>query len=382
MKVLFTTLREPSHLLAITPFISAFQRGGHEVAVAAPPDFGERVTATGATFFAFGHPGEEGLKGTWARMRGMSTEELKQIAWGELFAGLCAGAAIPGLIETIERWKPSLVASESHEFAGHVAAAKVGVRHIRVAICAEAAEHEIRSCAAPYVDAHRRSWGLPPDPDGEQIRKEGAVTLFPPSFDAKDPAGSPVLHFRVAQREAAPLPDWWNGSNAPFVYMTLGTVAGRFEAIHATYRAMLDAIADQPVRALLTVGSNLPLEALGDVPANVHVARFVPQDDVIPHAAAVLCHGGSGTVLSVLAAGVPMVIVPQFADQPYNAERVAALGSGIALPLVNVGREALGEAVSRVVREASFRTAARAIADEIRALPLVDEVGSALEERE
>jgi hypothetical protein len=107
MKVLFTTLREPSHLLALAPFISALRRAGNEVGVAAPPDFAERVAATGATFFAFGHPGDEGLKATWTRMRDVSNGELTRVAWGELFAGLCADAAIPGQIETIERWQPS-----------------------------------------------------------------------------------------------------------------------------------------------------------------------------------------------------------------------------------------------------------------------------------
>ena len=44
-----------------------------------------------------------------------------------------------------------------------------------------------------------------------------------------------------------------------------------------------------------------------------------------------VCHGGFGTVRGGLTAGVPMAVLPLFADQPYNAARVAEIGAGIAL---------------------------------------------------
>ena len=115
------------------------------------------------------------------------------------------------------------------------------------------------------------------------------------------------------------------------------------------------------------------------MPANVHVERFVPQDDVLPHAQAVLCHGGSGTVLGALAAGVPLVVVPMFADQPYNAERVAAAGAGLAIPQQEAGPENVRQALMRVLGEDSFRASAQNIASEMGALPPVEDAGLALE---
>jgi len=50
--------------------------------------------------------------------------------------------------------------------------------------------------------------------------------------------------------------------------------------------------------------------------AHVHIARWVPQADVLRHARVVVCHGGSGTTLGALAAGVPLVVTPLFDDQP------------------------------------------------------------------
>jgi UDP:flavonoid glycosyltransferase YjiC (YdhE family) len=100
---------------------------------------------------------------------------------------------------------------------------------------------------------------------------------------------------------------------------------------------------------------------------------------VIPHAAAVLCHGGSGTVLGALAAGTPLVVAPMFADQPYNAACVAAIGAGLAVPTGVRNAEALRAALARVISEESFRASAQRMAREIAALPTVDDAALEIE---
>jgi len=90
----------------------------------------------------------------------------------------------------------------------------------------------------------------------------------------------------------------------------------------------------------------------------------------MPHAAAMVCHGGSGTVNLGLAAGVPIVVVPLFADQPYNARRVEAVGAGLALEPSDLAL--LPDAVRAVLAERSYRESAGLIARETSALPTVD----------
>jgi UDP:flavonoid glycosyltransferase YjiC (YdhE family) len=379
MRVLFTSLRNSSHFLPLVPFIDACRRSGHEVAVASPSDFAERAAATGAAFFPFGHPGEERLRPLWMRLREVSGEETMRIATGEIFAGACAGAAIPALLETLERWRPSIVVRETQEYAAVVAAEKLGIPHIRVAIHAPSAENQIFGYAAPSVDGHGRAAELSPDPDGERLLRETSLTLFPASLEAQGIPLATVSRFRASPPKAPPLPDWWGALAGPLVYATLGTVVGGFDILRAAYRPVLDALADMPVRALLTIGADLPLEALGEVPPNVHIERFVPQGDVIPHAAAVICHGGSGTVLGAIAGGVPLVVAPMFADQPFNAARVAAAGAGIALPTSQATAATLRQALGRVLEEPSFRLAARRLGQEIALLPSVDEAPAVIE---
>ncbi len=90
----------------------------------------------------------------------------------------------------------------------------------------------------------------------------------------------------------------------------------------------------------------------------------------------VVCHGGSGTVLGALAAGAPLVVAPFGADQPRNAQRIAEVGAGLAVP--NPDAATLRAAIERVLAEGAFRTNARKMADEIAALPALDRAVDAL----
>lgn len=378
MRVLFTSLRNSSHFLPLVPFIDACRRRGHEVGVAAPAEFATRAADVGAAFFPFGHPGEARLGPMWKRMHGASPAEINRVAIGEIFAGECAGSAIPALLETVDAWRPSVIVRESQEYAALVAAATRGIPQVRVAISAPSGEVSVYENAVPYLDAHLRAAGLPPDPAGARLAGETALTLFPASLEL--PAtGAPVHRYRALRGEAPPLPDWWGGRTGPFVYVTMGTVVGGFDMLRSAYRTVLDALVDLPARVLLTIGGDLAIEALGEVPAHVRVERFVPQDQVIPHAAAVVCHGGSGTMLGAAAAGVPVVVTPMFADQPFNAERAVAAGVGLALPTRELAAAPLRQALARVLEEPSFRAAAQRIAVEIAGLPSVDDAALNLE---
>ena len=157
MKVLFTTLRNTSHFLPLVPFLQACRRRGHEVAVAAPADLAERVAATGAAFFPFGHPGDAGLGPIWARLRTIPDEEKSRVVISDIFAGACAGAALPGLLETVQRFAPSIIVRESQEYAAVIVGDKLGIPHVRVSITAASRDDELLSYALPSIEKHRAS---------------------------------------------------------------------------------------------------------------------------------------------------------------------------------------------------------------------------------
>ncbi|MBA3421295.1 MAG: hypothetical protein H0U12_05290 [Thermoleophilaceae bacterium] len=131
---------------------------------------------------------------------------------------------------------------------------------------------------------------------------------------------------------------------------------------------------------LLTTGEAMSDGQLAPPGPHVHVARWVAQADVLPQARVVVCHGGSGTTLGTLAAGVLLVVTPLFADQPQNGGRVAAVGAGIVVEPRDDGavRSAvdpadLRDAIGAVVADGAYAQAAGRVASDMRQLPPVDE---------
>ena len=74
-------------------------------------------------------------------------------------------------------------------------------------------------------------------------------------------------------------------------------------------------IAPLDVDILVAVGPEGDPTLLGEVPSNVHVERFVAQSAVLPMVDLIVQHGGIGTVLGALGAGLPQLVLPQGADQ-------------------------------------------------------------------
>ena len=378
MRALFTSTQGTGHFNPLVPFARAFERAGHEVMFAGPPALGGSVEAAGFRFWQFDAPPEDELGAIWARVPELPPDDANIVVIGEIFGRLNTTAALPKLRAAIEEWRPDVVLRDPNEYAGAVAAELHAVPHARVAICLASSEELALGLARRPLDAIREAEGLAPDPDASALRDSPWLTTFPAGLDEGHMPDTHRFHDPAWDEEPKELPDWWPGrGDQPLVYVTFGSVAGQFPQALPAYGVALSAVAGLPVRVLLTVGRDLDLGALPDTPGNVHVEPWVPQQDVLAHASAAVVHGGSGSTLGALAFGVPLVVIPLFADQPYNARRVHEVGAGIA---VEPDREdipatiaPLRAAIEAVLEEPSYRDSAEALAAEVRAEPPVDE---------
>jgi UDP:flavonoid glycosyltransferase YjiC (YdhE family) len=372
MRVLFTTKAGAGHFGPLIPFAHAFRRAGADVLIAAPREAAAMVRAEGLPLWAFDDPPAGERDAIFASVRHQSDEAAHGRVAGDIFARIDARAAYPGVLAACRAWGPDVVISEITEFSGPLAAEAVGVPAVCVGISQQGKEERVTSVVVTAVNELRAHFGLASDPDGERMLATPYFTLIPAALeDPATPAARPALRFRGAHVGPRPSQGWQEGEH-PLVYVTFGSVAPAMEFFPGLYRAAIDALATLPVRLLVTVGRQRDPAELGALPANARAERWVPQAEVMPHAAAMVCHGGSGTVTMGLAAGVPMAVVPLFADQPWNAERVAAIGAGIAL---DGGFDAVAElraAVSRLVLDPVYRASAARVAEEIRRLPPVD----------
>ena len=368
MRILVATTAGAGHFAPLVPFAAACRDGGHEVRVAAPASFAAAVRNAGFQHAPLADAPADEIGPVFQRLPSLSTEDANTVIVRDVFAGIDVRAALPAMQAVVDEWRPDVILRETVEFASYLVAESHDIPHAQVAMSLTSMEE----FAFPLVDAPLRELGSQAGAAG--LSAAVRLSLVPESLeDGAKPAQRRTYRFRQAamERSDVTLPsEWWSDSTAPLVYMTFGSVAASIGFFPDFYRAMLDAIAELPARVLLTVGNAGDPEELGPLPPNVHVERWWPQDQVMPHAAAMLVHGGFGTMLAGLAAGVPMVVVPLFAlDQYANARRIEAVGAGRALSEGISALPRVRAAVEQVLDDGAYRAAARALADEMAGLP-------------
>jgi len=392
-----TTRGSSGHVLPLAPFGQACLRAGHEVLVAAQRQHRANVERAGLAFSPVGDPPEHEWKPLLGQFGQLGIEAANELMIGEYFARIDTRAALPGLIAIVEDWQPDVIVRESWEFASTLVAEMCGIPLVRVGLGLAAVEEAAIRLASAALDEQRAVIGLPRDPAGDRLRDTPYFTMVPAPLE--DPAAAtPARAHRFAHGRPAggpatvPLTDWWPGNDDPLVYLTFGSVtAGRhLPYFPAVYRVAIDALAPLRARILVTIGDHRDLGELGPLPPNVHAERWVPQDAVAPHAAAIVCHGGYGSTLGALRHGVPLVVLPLFSlDQWANAAAVARAGAGVALDAELGTRRVLGlpgtatldelaPAVERVLTNPSYRREARRIGDATHALAPVEAAVDAL----
>ena len=318
---------------------------------------------------AGGEPSEEQVAAIRERLPVAPAAEALVLGNRELFGRLAADAMLAGMEDAWRDWGPDLVLRDPAEYASAVLAARTRTPIAQVAISLAQAEAGSIAAAAPALEQHRR--GLV-----SQLWAQPYLTRFPASFDPSPFADT--VRFHEPPEAPVSLPDWWRGSDAPLIYLTFGTVLGYMSIATETYRMALKAVERTSARVLLTVGRRFDASTLGPVPPNVHVEPWIDQARVLGHADLVVCHGGSGTTLAALAAGVPLVMVPLFADQFENARRVGQTGAG---QVVETTAPQITRSIEDVLGDVTYRDRARAIAAEMAATATVEEVLTRLPSR-
>lgn len=161
------------------------------------------------------------------------------------------------------------------------------------------------------------------------------------------------------QPEAADGPA--EGDDRPIVLVACSTA---YQHQGPVLARCVQAVAELPVKAIVTLGPAMRRELL-PAAANVDVLDQVPHDRILPHCAAVLSHGGHGTVLRALAFGVPVVCIAAGRDHADNAQRLAQRGAGIGLPGW-AAAPTIRYALRQVLHDPLFRDRAQTLGAAIR----------------
>jgi UDP:flavonoid glycosyltransferase YjiC (YdhE family) len=362
MKVLFTCVVGHGHFHPMVPLAQALEAAGHQVAFATDPRFCGYVRAVG--FEAY----PAGLNQPEARARFMAdTPDWAELPPGDqmrrMMTGLFARTRVPPMLRdlapVIDAWRPELLIHDSVELGGAIAAEVAGVAH---------AEHSFgllrpasfRRESTRALDDICADLGVR-NPGVGGIEGELYLDVCPPTIQQPEIAEVPrVQTMRPVGFDASPtasLPTWLESlPPRPTVYVTLGTVFNQAEHV---FRMVLEGIRDQPMNVIVTVGEDGDPTALGEQPPNVHVERYIPQSLLLPGCDLLVSHCGSGAMLGAVNAGVPMLAVPQGADQFMNAERIVDTGLGLRLMPDELTRHAVETAVKEVIENDRYRNQAR-----------------------
>lgn len=115
------------------------------------------------------------------------------------------------------------------------------------------------------------------------------------------------------------------------------------------------------------------------LPAGVRHVDFAPFTHLLPRCAALVHHGGIGTMSQAVAAGIPHVVMPLAHDQFDNAARVERLGVGVTLPSKRFTADRLATALQSLLDSPEVKNACRTYAAKLAANRALAETADLLE---
>ncbi|WIV55812.1 glycosyltransferase [Amycolatopsis nalaikhensis] len=372
MRILLTGLPIKSHLLPVlAPLARAAREAGHEVAIATGAAVASDVERHGVPVVVLPDvlsPEEAGSRPELRPVR----EKLRQ--WRPEISGplvvpvfddAMAATFATNVIDA--RWRPDVIVRETNEYGGLLAAEVLGVPSAVVDIAPLITR--LVPAFAERLDALRAKFGVPPGGSAAAL----TAGLLPESWYPPDSRPPGLRCHRLPEAPVAA---------GPRVLAAFGSNAHRFLGPSRLLSITVEALGALDVPAVVALGSDEAVASWrGPRPANVELAGFVPQRELLGGCDAFVTHAGFSGVREALSAGVPMVAVPLFADQPPNAARVHELGVGVHVETAGITAETLAAAVSRVLTESSFRSAAREFQRSIAELPPLEDVVTELARR-
>ena len=216
------------------------------------------------------------------------------------------------------------------------------------------------------VNMLRASYGLAPVRSFfDQVhRARRELVLTSAGFDFPGDVPANARYVGAVLDDPAWAAEPWVGPTTDGRPLVLVAMSSTFQDQVACLQRIIDVLATLPVHTIVTTGPAIDPAVL-TAPAGVTVVQSAPHSEVLRHAAVVVTHGGHGTVVRALAAGVPLVMLAHGRDQADNARRVTARGAGVALKKT-ADEKAIAAAVRRVLDDPAFAVAAGRLGATIR----------------
>ena len=399
------------HFHPLVPIIRTLQEQGHAVALATSRLYQERAEKEGIPFHPLGpHYAEERLAEFYPWVDRLSNEYLRvSYDFMRIFMASIP-QRIPELERIVEAFQPTVVVTGSIAFAAQLFCERQTPRLPWAVLCpmthyqspgltAPPAGYKrpdkdslfeqvwcrsvvfgARTLMTPWrwtLNRYRRQLGLPTHANPlspSVIAPYVLMHLSSREFDYNRDDLPPQVHhvgpsvWNQPSDFSCPseLSNWLLelSHDKPLVYATLGTV---FNGRVTVFRKIIRALGELDVYGLVATGPGCDPRLFDPVPSNVRVESYIPQSLLADRPSLVVTHGGIGTVMSALSHGIPLVCLPQGADQPDNAQRCVEAGVGLRINAWRLTVPRLKAAISTVLTQASFRQQAKLLQRSLQA---------------
>jgi UDP:flavonoid glycosyltransferase YjiC (YdhE family) len=379
--VLFSCIPQTGHLFPLLPLAAAFAAQGDDVLVASGADAADAVRGRGLDFRESGPTFGEWYDALRARTRGepgngLAPDRVERYFLPRLFGEVGVALAVDDLLSVAGEFRPDLLVFDPVMFAAPLVAAKLGIAPVQQTVGPVYDELTLE-LVGDAVSPIWREFGFSVPPLAGMYAGT-TLAICPASLDpesAARPNLQPLRPTALPAGDVPPLPHTFPDAGRPLVYVTLGTFSNTNLEM---FRLVLDALADEPVNVVVTVGRDNDPAALGPPSPQVHVAQFIPQGELLPHCAAVVHHAGAGTTFGILAHGLPSVALPQGADNFTIGERLSRAGAAVTLAPGQVTVASVRDALRTALAEPSYAAAARRLGEEIASMPAPEAVAATL----
>ena len=368
MRVLVTSVPAVGHFLPVVPLAMAFRAAGHQVLVALAEH--AEVAARAGLPVVDVAPGYDSVAVTRQVLRDdptflesvwnvTVTQDMTIAPRAPMFAAINR-PLVPGTVELADRWRPDLVVYEQTATVGPMVAARLGVPAVQQNIAILSTGDTHRATAVLLGDLCE-TYKIPPLPAPLMI-----IEVIPPSM-LSVPAegwfmgGRPYNGGGVLGSELPRRPE------KPQVAVTLGAgFSAGFYGVGAL-EPVIKAAAEVDANFLIALGE-AAADRLGPLPANVRsLDRWFPYGELFCTCAAVVHHGGGGTIMTAIDAGIPQMVVPSDGDPggPIMADAVQNRGLGIS----TTPGEITPEQLERLLTDDAFKRATAEVQAEVAGLP-------------
>ncbi|MFD0266233.1 nucleotide disphospho-sugar-binding domain-containing protein [Streptomyces sp. NPDC127106] len=358
MRILFTGPASAGHLFPMIPTAQALRAAGHEVLFAGSRPL-DRLREAGFPIVEIGDGRtvmEVFEQSTDEEVRyvspDMTTDQiLDRAARG--FA-LVSRPTVDGLLEAADSWGADLLVYDSFQASAPLVAAKLKIPSVVHNFGVTSGLDMVGRLAANFTEAYEAYGVAGP-------ARPTALNVVPASLGG-DPDGLRMRYVPYNGGGTVPAGLLRRGTR-PRVAVTLGTVLTEMDGVRAIVR-LIETAASVDAEFLLAVG-DADLTPLGTLPDNVRPLPWIPLAELLTASDALVHHGGSGTLLTALQAGLPQLLLPQGADHFVNADALTATGAALRSASDDVDVPLL----TSLITDPALREAAARLRAENAALP-------------